>query len=478
MSSKTRRNLVSELFVVLTAATLVVAGCTSTNSGSNPSTPPAQTGSSFVTGTDAPMASVVSFSVQIQSITATDANNNTVSLISGTPTVDFARYNGLQTLLDMNDVAVGSYSNVSITLGAATIGYLQTQGNGSQVVATMPATYPNSASTFTYSGTLTNPIVVAQEGAPAGLHLDFDLRKSIDVDGTGAITGEVNPTFNLNGVANSDPGAYIDCFDAAVVGVGTQSFTVQGPHGRKFTVNVTGQTEWENNEGLSDLSTSSIVTISGTLDRADATIDADDVAILSQNGFWAGGLITSVAQTAPGDPATSFDLYVRGLLPSTTGLTLGQVATVDLSGSEKYFIYWFHNPLTEFLFNSSQLVPGQHVSVGGPASGAAIASAVAVKRVVLRDWGYNGTVVNNSVNASNTTDGASGSFQIQVNGFAGTLIPQTVTVYAAGKTDFRGGLNGLSGLTNGQNVRVVGLMLMNPLNGNTVLLARYVDELN
>jgi hypothetical protein len=252
---------------------------------------------------------------------------------------------------------------------------------------------------------------------------------------------------------------------------------VQGPHGRQFTVNVSGQTEWENNEGLSKLSKSTIVTLSGTLDRADATIDADDVAILSQNGFWAGGLITSVAQL-PGAPATSFDLYVHGLLPTTTGLTLGQVATVDLSGSEDFFIYWFHNPLTAFLFNSSQLLPGQHVSVGGPASGATNASAVTVNRVVLRHWGYNGTVVANSVNTTNTTNGAFGSFKIQVNGFAGTLIPQTVTVYTAGKTDFRGGLTDLSDLTNGQNVRVVGLLLLNPSTGNTVLLAHYVDELN
>jgi hypothetical protein len=30
---------------------------------------------------------------------------------------------------------------------------------------------------------------------------------------------------------------------------------------------------------------------------------------------------------------------VRGLLPTTTGLTLGQLATVDLNGTEKYSIY-------------------------------------------------------------------------------------------------------------------------------------------
>jgi len=33
-------------------------------------------------------------------------------------------------------------------------------------------------------------------------------------------------------------------------------------------------------------------------------------------------------------------------------------------------------------------------------------------------------------------------------------------------------------LAGGANVRVVGLLLENPLNGKTVLLARYVDEFN
>jgi hypothetical protein len=33
-------------------------------------------------------------------------------------------------------------------------------------------------------------------------------------------------------------------------------------------------------------------------------------------------------------------------------------------------------------------------------------------------------------------------------------------------------------LTAGENVRVVGLLLKDPLSGNTVLLAHYVDELD
>ncbi len=444
---------------------LMVAGC-SNGSQSSTATQQTVTGSSFIVGTDAPVASVTSFSVQVQDITATDANGNTVSLLSGSPTVDFARFNGLQTLLDMNDVAVGTYSKVTITLGTATIGYLDTS-TAEPTIKTEPATL----STSTIDVTLPNPMVVAQAGAPVGLRMDFDLRKSIEVDANGQITGNVTPTFDVKAVNNSDKGAYIDEFDAAVVSTdaGAQTFVIQGPHGRQFTVNVNGQTEWDGNAVFSDLSSSSIVQISGTLDRADATIDADEVAILSQDGFYAGGQVTYVNPSS--GPATSFDLYVRGMLPTTTGLSLGQIATVDLSGNEQYSIYWMHGPLAQFLFNSSELLPGQHVTVGGPASGAANAQAVTVKRVVLRNWGFNGTVVPGSVSAGTDT------FQMQINGFAGVLIPQTVTVYITNRTEFRDGLTTLSDVSGTTNVRVVGLLLKDPLNGQTVLVGRYVDDL-
>ena len=470
MESRTLVRSLPIAFVSLTAAALFIAGCTSAlTSSTGTGTLTTKSGPAFVVGTDAPVASVVSFTVPVESINAITSSGTSVPLLSGTPTVDFARFNGLQTLLDMNDVPVGTYDSISITLGTATIGYLNVPASGAPTIATETATYPASASTYTYTAQLASPLVVTQAGTPVGLRVDFDLRKSIMVDGSGNITGAVSPTFNINTVGTGDAGGYIDTLEAAVVSVGSQSFVVQGPHGRQFTINVNGATEWENGESLSALTTSSIVEVSGMLDKADATLDADNVAILSQNGFYAGGQVTYVQPSS--GPATSFDLYVRGLLPTTTGITLGQIAQVNLTGNEKFFIYWWHNPLTEFLFNSSQLLPGQHVSVGGPATGAANAQAVTVNRVVLRHWGFNGTVVANSVSSAN------GTFQMQINGFAGLLVPQTVTVYTGGPTKYRDGFGSLSDVTAGENVRVVGLLLKDPTSGKTVLLAHYVDEL-
>lgn len=474
MSTHARiRHVISAL--CLSAAPLLVAlfllaGCGMT-SGSPSTNPGTTTGSAFVIGTDAPVASVVSFNATLQQINAIDANNNSVPLISGTPTVDFARYNGLQTLLDMNDVPAGTYTQIQVVFASATVGYLQ-MGTGAPTIATMPAMF----TTNTVTQTLANPLVVSAAG-PVGIHMDFRLDKSIQVSGGQIVVtnGQVSvtPTLDIRAVGPSDPGAYIDEFIAGVVNptASTQSFTIQGPHGRIFTVNVNGQTEWDNGDNLSDLTSTSIVQISGTLDRADSTIDADEVAILSQNGFYAAGQITYVQQTA-NNPATDFQLYVRGTLPASgDGVSDGNLATVDLSGSEKFFIYWMHNPLTEFLFNSSTLLPGQHVSVGGPLAGAGNGDAVTVKRVVLRNWGFNGTLVANSV--------SNGTFQMNINGFAGLLVPgQPVTVYTAPGTKFRDGFTGISDVSSATNIRVVGLLIKDPTSGDSVILARYVDDMD
>jgi hypothetical protein len=459
---------IKSMFTALTTAlaALLVVGCSGNTTTPTPTSPNAVTGNAFVIGTDAPAAGVISFAVQVQSVNAIDSSGNSVSLVSGAPTVDFARYNGLQTLLDLNAVPVGTYNSVQITLGTATIGYLNTQAGAAPTIQSEPATL----STSTVTVTLPTPLVVSQS-EPVGLRMDFDLYKSIQVDSNGQITGDVTPTFNIAAVAPSDSGAHIDDIDASVVSVNAtgQSFVIQGPHGHQFTVQVNGQTEFDNGETLSNLTTSSIVEISGAFERADSTITADEVAILSQDGFYAAGQVTNVQPTS--GPATNFDLYVRGLLPATTGLTLGQIATVNLTGSEKYFIYWMHNPLAQFLFNSSTLLPGQHVSIGGPASGAANAQAVTTKRVVLRNWGFNGTIVAGSMNSGNDT------FQMNINGFAGLLVPGPVTVYVGGPTAFRYGFNTLTDLSNASNLRVVGLLVKDPASGNPVLLARYIDQL-
>jgi hypothetical protein len=425
------------------------------------------TGETFVIGTDAPSPNVASFEVQIVSIDALNAKGVSTPLLNGPQMVDFARYNGLQTLLDISSVPVGTWDKIVITLGPATIGYLATTPGAAPTLQTEAATFTKT--TLTHK--LAAPLVVTAD-EPVGVRMDFDLYKSITTDSTGKISSTVDPVFNISVARPGDPSVYIDQFDAAVTGVAPdmQSFTIQGPHGRNWTIDVSGSTVWDKGAVIGDLSKSTIVQVSGNLETADSTISADQVGILSQSGFYAAGQATYVT---PGtDGASSFDLYVRGLLPSTTGITLGQIAQIDLTGTEKYFVLWHRNPLTEFVFNSSALLPGQSIAVGGPATGAANPEAVSVNRIVLRNWGFNGTVVPGSVKVGK------GTFELKIDGFAGVLVPQAVKVYVTDWTDFRNGYAGISDLGGSDTVRVVGLLLKNPADGNTVLVARYVDGLD
>src|ERR1700721_2188775 len=127
MDSRMQHKLSTSAFVLLMAAGLATTACSNGSNQTTTTTPGTETAPAFVMGTDAPMASVVSFAVEVQSVNAVDANGNSVPLLSGTPTVDFARYNGLQTLLDMNDVPVGTYTSVSVPLGPPTTGSPHTQ---------------------------------------------------------------------------------------------------------------------------------------------------------------------------------------------------------------------------------------------------------------------------------------------------------------------------------------------------------------
>ena len=460
--------LVSSLLVAFAVG---CGGGTATMTSSSP-----QSGMVFVTGTDAPLQSVISFQVDITGLSVSDGTNPPVSVLSNPQTVDFARLNGLHTLLDLNTIPAGTYTSVTVTLANPQIGFLnvpnpQTNPPTRPTITTLnsQSTPPVSLTQSSVTNNLAQPLVVSANNI-IGLGFEFNLRKSIQVDANNQITGVVNPAINLKAITPSDADAFIDEFIAGVVSVNAtgNSFVIQGPRGRQFTVNVNDQTEWEGNDTIGSLTTSSVVQISGTLDRTSAAILADSVCVVSQDKFFAGGLITFV--DPPVNTAADFDLFVRSVLPSGTGFQSGKISTINLTGNENFFIYWWHNRISNMLFNSALMVPGQHVSIGGPF----VNGVVTVKRVVLRHEGHTGAWVVGSTNVG------AGTFQFNSNGLAGVLFNGPVTVYTTPFTRWRGGLNSLSDLsgTSPISLRVVGLVLKDPVSGQPVFVARGVEELS
>lgn len=472
MSPNSRRKLLKLALLPLSTALIAAAGCGGSTVASNGTT---QSGSSggpvFVVGTDAPpsLPSVVGVKIQLESIVLTNGSTMSNNLLVNPVTVDFARYNGLQGLVDMNDVQPGTYTGVTIGLGTSNeIDYLNT-GAAPPTISTMTPTLTTSTVNITLNNALT---VNATGGVPVGLRMDLDLGQSLETSG-GNLTGTIDPTFDVRTVARTDAGAHIDEFIGSVTTAPSSatatSFVITGPHGEAFTINLSNSTEWDGGATESELindGPNAIVAVSGTFDPADQTLDADEVAIVSDTGFYAGGLVTYVTPTT--GVATQMQFYVRHVLPSgLSEVPLGGLANVSITGNEKYGIYWMHNAFTNLLFNDAALTAGQEIAVGGPDP---TASPFDVKRIHLRNWGYNGTIVAGSENSGQ------GTFQLNVTGLAGQVIASPITVYLGTGCDFRYGFGAFSDLTDNASIRVVGLLLK--YNGQTVLVARHIDGLN
>ncbi len=496
-----RLKLFLQTFAACTVAA-ALAGCGGGSSNSSLSTSGnSQSAPVFLTGTDAPLPSVVSFQVTVNSVTLSNGGNNGVDLLRAAQTVDFARYNGLQTLLDFNSVPAGTYNTVTVSLSNPVISYVN-----------LSATTPPGAPTISTvsNPTLTNSTVAVQlptsftvtAGTAAGLKMDFNLRQSILTDSNGQVTGAVNPKIDFTALTPNTPSSEIDEFYATVISVNTSqnTFMVQGPHGNQYTVALnqanTGSgmtaTEWDDsgdetgnsqgtNNGTVNLANlvpnQTIVDVSGQFQPSTQTLDATDVAIVSQNGFYADGTVSYVNPTT--GPANTFQMYVRSVLPTGTGVQLGQLATVQLTGNENFYVFRHHLSLLQFLFNTSLIVPGQNVSIGGPASGAQNENSVSTNRVVLHLAGFSGTVVPGSVSP------AGENFELVPNGLNGYLLSNgnpsgnPIRVYLVGQSVYRDGFNSMTDLASVASnavVRVVGLVVEDPATGKPVIIGRYIDK--
>jgi hypothetical protein len=450
-------------------AFLAAVSLSSCGGGSSMGTTSAQSQATIYTvGTDAPLPSVVSCEVNLTGITLFNGTTN-VSVLSQPQIVDFAQLSGLHQLLDLTAVPIGTYTSATITIASPLIGFIDTSVNP-PMINTINGTLSQSSVTVNFA----NPVMVSDADL-FGLRMEFDLRQSLQTDGNGQVTGAVNPVFEVALLNSTDSQVAIDDFHGGVVGVtGPNTFTMQGPHGRQWTVTTSDNTMLDDpNSPVGGFTTNTIVEVSGVLDPVTHSIDASELEVVSNDDFFMGGLFTSVRP--PSGPATQVDLYVRELLPAVNGVSDGQIETLNLNGSEKYMIEHINLPLTTLLFNNSELAAGQRVGIGGDLSTTNGTTTLTVHRVVLRRQGQAGGWVPGSTVIQNNN---AGSFQLNDQWTAGVLLPQPLTVMTTNDTNFVN-LSGLSALQGAQPIpiRVVGFILMNQATGQPVMVARSVEEL-
>src|SRR5271170_6051618 len=134
-------------FVAVLLATVTLVGCGSNSS--NSTLPAQQTGNVFVTGEDAPLASVVGFDVTINTITLTGQKSSPQVLIAPTA-VDFARLIGVRSPLAFSSVPADTYSSATFVLTNPVISYVDmTQNPPALNTITINGTLPQSAYSMT-----------------------------------------------------------------------------------------------------------------------------------------------------------------------------------------------------------------------------------------------------------------------------------------------------------------------------------------
>ncbi|MGB9402135.1 MAG: DUF4382 domain-containing protein, partial [Candidatus Acidiferrales bacterium] len=218
---------------------LLLSACSGNSSSST--TPPSsqQSASVYTIGTDAPLPSIVSCELTVSGITIFNGTNN-VSVFSDPQIVDFAQLSGLHQLLDLESVQPGTYTSATLTISNPVIGFIDTTQTP-PVVNTINGTLSETSVTVNFASPFT-----VQNADLIGLRMEFDLRKSLMVDGTGQVIGQVNPVFEMSLHNASDSEVSIDDFYAGVTSVtGATTFTVQGPHGRAWSVGTNDNTVFD-----------------------------------------------------------------------------------------------------------------------------------------------------------------------------------------------------------------------------------------
>ena len=453
---------------LLLAVSMLGASCGSSSSSST-TTPPSQSAAVFVTGEDAPLASVVGFNVTINSITLT-GNNGSPQVLSTPITVDFARLLGLRSPLAFNTVPADTYTSATFSLSNPVISYVDMTQNP-PALGTIPGTFSPTTGTSTQTSvtvTFPAPMVVGANGL-AGLRMELDIRQSVAVDGNGQITGNVNPAIYAHAVKASDPSGQVTDLTGGLVSVtaASNSFVIQGPYGHQLTVDVNSSTQFNSGWSINNLATPAIVGVQGSF-QADGSLMASNVEVITTSETFLSGRVLAVNPTS--GAVQTITMWVGETGADLVG-DVDTVQTINVSKVTQYDMCFFDNLFTNALFNDSTVIVGQRIFVGGSDSN----SVFTPQLISLRLQGVYGTLTPGSVNI---VSGNAGDFQLQNNALIGYSLGGAPLTVATGNGTLFINTTGLSSLQSGGSVPLVagGLLFVDPITKTPLMAAGVVAD--
>jgi uncharacterized protein DUF5666/uncharacterized protein DUF4382 len=450
---------------LLLALAIMGASCGSSNSSTSLTS---QSAAVFVTGEDAPLASVVGFDVTINSITL-NGKNGSPQVLSTATTVDFARLLGLRSPLAFNTVPADTYTSATFSLSNPAITWVDMSTTPPSIGAPISATFSpttGSATQTTVTVNFPSPMVVGSNGL-AGLRMEFDIRQSVQVNGSGQVTGVVNPTIYASAVQASDSNGQVTDLTGGLVSVnaGANSFVIQGPYGRQLTVDVNNSTQFNSGWNINNLAVPAFIGVQGSF-QADGSLMATNVEVITTSQAFLSGRVLAVNPTS--GPVQQITLWV-GETSADLVSDVDTIQTIDVSAVTQYDMCFFDNLFTNALFNDSTVIVGQRIFIGGSSSN----STFTPQMISLRFQGVYGTLTQGSVNI---VSGNIGSFQLQNNALIGYSLGGAPLTVATGNGSLFINTTGLSALqTSGSTPLVAGgLLFVSPLTNTPVMAAAVV----
>jgi hypothetical protein len=453
---------------LLLVLSMLGVGCGLSSNSSTPTPVSSTSPAVFVTGEDAPLASVVGFDVTINSITLTGSKGSPQVLSTAT-TVDFARLLGLRSPLAFNTVPADTYTSATFSLSNPVISYVDM--SPSPTLSTINATFSpttGSATQTTVTVSFPTPMVVSSNGL-AGMRMEFDIRQSVAVDGNGQVTGMVNPTIYVNAVKASDANGQVTDLTGGLVSVNaaSSSFVIQGPYGHQLTVYVDSSTQFNSGWNINNMATPAVVGVQGSF-QADGSLMASNVEVITTSASFLSGRVLAVNPTS--GPVQQITLWV-GETGADQVSDIDTIQTINVSAVTQYDMCFFDNLFTNALFNDSTVIVGQRIFIGGSYS----SSVFTPQMISLRFQGVYGMLTSGSVSI---IDGNAGSFQLQNNGLIGYSLGGAPLTVATGNATLFLNTTGLSALQSSGSIPLVagGLLFVNPLNSTPVMAAAVVDD--
>ncbi|MDD1749993.1 MAG: DUF5666 domain-containing protein, partial [Methanothrix sp.] len=296
---------------------------------------------------DAPADWMLSFTMNLSSMSLTSADGNNVSVTPTSTAVEMIHRLGTVEPISVVSVAKGTYSGASLTIASCDLTYIDPTTN--QQVQTKINGPFNVSVPFSPNATVGD--------TPLAFNFDLDLEHSLTTDGSGAF--QFTPVFHMalgsqsssgggSGSGNgSGNGASVNARHGGmyqmmgiVNAVSADSFSI-APHqaSNTFTFQISSETRFQGRiSQMAQLGTGMGVMVTATLQQ-DGTLLATSVrATMSASGAMGGGIVTSVTPPT-GQPATAFTFVMQnGAGASVNTDYLSKTLTVNVTDGTTFEI--------------------------------------------------------------------------------------------------------------------------------------------